>query len=296
VPNGTLQKVTIFSSRAFPTLGRSPVRCAEPAGRLLVAGQPVAVAMHPGRVPAELASSDWLVVQSRAPRELGFYSAFAGPRITLSLDGPKADPGHELFHFDTGGGIACAQCHPEGAEDGRVWNFDPIGPRRTQALHVGLAGTEPFHWDGDFQNLRQLINDLFHNRAGVGVPPMDRIARLEAWLGSLRPPPPIVARGTAPAVRGKKLFESDAVGCTKCHAGAEVATSSNQDVGVDSPHAFQVPSLRGVGYRAPLMHNGCARTLRDRFDPACGGGDRHGRTSQLSAPEIDDLIAYLESL
>jgi hypothetical protein len=43
------------------------------------------------------------------------------------------------------------------------------------------------------------------------------------------------------------------------------------------------------------MHDGCAATLRDRFG-ACGGGDNHGHTSQLTPAELDDLIAYLESL
>jgi hypothetical protein len=45
------------------------------------------------------------------------------------------------------------------------------------------------------------------------------------------------------------------------------------------------------------MHNGCAPTLKDRFDKAlCGGGDAHGTTSGLSPAEIQDLIAFLESL
>jgi hypothetical protein len=45
------------------------------------------------------------------------------------------------------------------------------------------------------------------------------------------------------------------------------------------------------------MHDGCAATLRERFtDPTCGGGDRHGRTSELSPAQVDDLIAYLMSL
>ena len=44
------------------------------------------------------------------------------------------------------------------------------------------------------------------------------------------------------------------------------------------------------------MHDGCAATLRDRFNPACGGGDRHGVTSQLSSAQIDDLVAYLQTL
>jgi hypothetical protein len=57
-----------------------------------------------------------------------------------------------------------------------------------------------------------------------------------------------------------------------------------------------VPSLRGVAFRGPFIHNGCAATLRDRFDPGCGGGDQHGHTSQLGESDLGDLIAYLESL
>ncbi|WP_437548016.1 hypothetical protein WME97_48425 [Sorangium sp. So ce367] len=43
------------------------------------------------------------------------------------------------------------------------------------------------------------------------------------------------------------------------------------------------------------MHDGCAKTLRDRFDPVCGG-DRHGDVSALAPAQLDDLVAYLESL
>jgi hypothetical protein len=64
----------------------------------------------------------------------------------------------------------------------------------------------------------------------------------------------------------------------------------------EARQSLQVPSLRGVGYRAPFLHNGCAATLRARFDPACGGGDLHGKTSQLTDDQIGDLVSYLESL
>ena len=40
--------------------------------------------------------------------------------------------------------LACASCHPEGHDDGQVWNFSALGPRRTQSLAGGIAGTEPF--------------------------------------------------------------------------------------------------------------------------------------------------------
>ena len=56
-----------------------------------------------------------------------------------------------------------------------------------------------------------------------------------------------------------------------------------------------MPALVGVAWRTPLMHNGCADTLRDRFG-ACGGGESHGHTSQLAPAQIDDLVAYLETL
>ena len=36
--------------------------------------------------------------------------------------------------------VACATCHPEGAEDGHVWLFPGDGPRRTQTLLGGLSG------------------------------------------------------------------------------------------------------------------------------------------------------------
>jgi hypothetical protein len=43
------------------------------------------------------------------------------------------------------------------------------------------------------------------------------------------------------------------------------------------------------------MHDGCAATLHERFNPACGGNN-HGATSQLTAGQIDDLVAYLNTL
>jgi hypothetical protein len=43
------------------------------------------------------------------------------------------------------------------------------------------------------------------------------------------------------------------------------------------------------------MHDSCAATLCDRFDPACGG-DKHGDVSGLSAAQIDDIVAYLTAL
>lgn len=290
-------RVTVYRTEYLPTKGRAVVSCVNDEGRLVVRGQPVALSIVPGSVPAPIATTDWLVVQTRAPASLSFYQGFTAARTTLALDGPETpDEAHALFHVDGGGGIACAQCHPEGGEDGRVWKFLPFGDRRTQAPNVGLEGTEPFHWSGNLADVRALVDEVFVRRMGGTPRPQSTVEHLERWLYSLRPPAPIVDPASAAAVRGKAIFESREVGCTNCHAGAGVAKNTNEDVGVASPETFQIPSLRGVGYRAPFLHNGCAATLRDRFDPSCGGGDRHGTTSGLSPAEIDDLIAYVSSL
>jgi hypothetical protein len=86
------------------------------------------------------------------------------------------------------------------------------------------------------------------------------------------------------------------VGCTTCHAGAHFTDNRTLAVGtLPSGAALQVPSLVAIGYRAPFMHDGCAATLLERFDPSCGGAT-HGNTAQLAPDQITDLVAYLESL
>jgi hypothetical protein len=206
------------------------------------------------------------------------------------------DTGYSLFHRVSGAGLACASCHPEGMDDGHVWNFQGMGERRTQGLDVGLEGTAPFHWDGALGDLSALMDEVFVGRMGGVFQSPERLAALQDWIFAIRSLP---AKRTAddPAVlRGQELFNSAEVGCATCHAGSKATNNLSLIIRTGETQLMQVPSLVGVGYRSPLMHDGCAETLRDRFDPACGGGDNHGHTSQLSETELDDLIAYMQSL
>ncbi len=98
----------------------------------------------------------------------------------------------------------------------------------------------------------------------------------------------------AAAVRGRALFNDEKTACATCHAGGPLTNNKTVDVGTGE--ALQVPSLSRISMRAPYMHDGCAKTLRDRFTSPCGGGDKHGVTSHLSQAQIDDLVAFLESL
>src|SRR5262249_15270731 len=108
--------------------------------------------------------------------------ANSNPTVVNLGGAPMLDTGHELFHRDSGAGIACAECHAEGGEDGRVWKFKPIGPRRTQSLHVGIAGTEPFHWDGDMSDLGVIMEEVFVKRMGGAHQSTDRVTALRSWL------------------------------------------------------------------------------------------------------------------
>jgi mono/diheme cytochrome c family protein len=248
-----------------------------------VTGQPTAVAFT---------SDGAIVVQSREPAQLIVLSS-AEPRVIELGGDSRLDTGHELFHRDAGGGLACASCHGEGGDDGHVWQFARLGPRRTQAVNVGLRGTEPFHWSGDMADLRMIMSEVFVTRMG-GVPQSpERVDALADWLFAQEPPIPLRSADDEAVQRGEELFHSERAACGSCHSGENLTSNESKDVGTGGP--FQVPSLVGIAYRAPFIHTGCAATLRDRFDPACGG-ESHGNVDDLDDAQLDDLIAYLESL
>jgi hypothetical protein len=202
------------------------------------------------------------------------------------------DPGRDRFHRATFSGLACASCHPEGTEDGLVWEFDTLGPRRTQFIGGNLQARAPYHWDGDMTDLSQLIHDVLINRMGSEPLSEGEEEALEQFLFKLPPPPAPTNLDPVAIERGRGLFESAELGCTTCHNGAVMTNNSRADVGTGG--RFKVPSLIGVGWRAPYMHTGCAATLRDRFG-ACGGTE-HGATSTLDEAQLNDLVTYLQSL
>jgi hypothetical protein len=234
--------------------------------------------------------------QNRVVSQMRDPSALLYDGVTISLPGASVTtPGFTTFHMATGKAfISCASCHPEGGDDGRVWQFSDLGERRTQNIRGGVLARAPFHWSGDIANMSDLVQVVLIGRMN-GLPlDADGIAALGHWMDAqpaIAPPPPadVLAVG-----RGADLFNDTAVGCTACHSGPQLSTHQLIDVGTGAP--FKVPSLISVGYRAPYLHDGCALTLADRFDPICGGGDTHGQTSQLTPAQIGDLVAYLESL
>jgi mono/diheme cytochrome c family protein len=224
-------------------------------------------------------------------------AAFENERgISLKPDN-RVDAGKNVFHKQTFSGLACASCHPEGREDGQVWDFAGLGKRRTQSLAGNITRRGPYHWEGDMKDLSMLMDEVFSGRMAGGQLSSLEKRSLGPWLDSIAQPAPKPAKNAevaAAVTRGKALFESPQVACVGCHTGELMTNNVRFDVGTAG--TFKVPSLVGVGARAPFLHNGCAATLRARFDGSCGGGDFHGRTSQLTGAQLDDLTAYMDSL
>jgi hypothetical protein len=231
-----------------------------------------------------------LIAQGRRPARLYVLTQNRAP-IVLS-DVAREDTGHRLFHAVTVGGIACASCHPEGGDDGRTWKFTGIGARRTQTMRGKITQTAPFHWDGDMTDLGTLMTNVFQGRMSGPPVTAEHAAVLGKFLDSIPALAPERAPTDAAALRGRMVFA--AAGCEACHSGPALTNNTTVDVGTGKP--LQVPTLRGISHRLPLMHTGCAKTLVQRFDPSCGGGDRHGVTSSLGPAQIADLVAYLETL
>jgi mono/diheme cytochrome c family protein len=214
-------------------------------------------------------------------------------KVTFRLPGPLGyDSGRALFHRQTGAGFACASCHPEGRDDGQVWDF-AVGPRRTQNLAGGVLARAPFHWNGDLADLDQLMTAVFQQRMLGGLVTNSEHVSLGPWLDRIPAPRASISDADAVA-RGQALFVAPEQNCVSCHMGESFTSNVLADVATGGQ--FKVPSLVGLGSRAPYMHDGCATTLRERFSVICGGGDSHGRTSHLTEAQISDLIAYLESL
>jgi hypothetical protein len=194
----------------------------------------------------------------------------------------------------TDSGLTCVTCHPDGGDDGRAWDFQRIGLRRTPSLRGGILATAPFHWDGDLTNVGTLMREVFTRRMGGGAVSDAQVAALCAWVDGIAAVPVAHAGDAAQLARGEAIFRSATAACATCHTGDRMTNNQTLDVGTRG--AFQVPSLMGLAGRAPYMHDGCATSLRVRFTNAtCGGGDRHGRTSHLSAAQLDDLVAWLET-
>lgn len=127
-------------------------------------------------------------------------------------------------------------------------------------------------------------------------------------------------RGNADAItavekEGYRLFKN--FGCVACHQGVNVGGNMYQMLGVVGDYfkdrggiteadyglynvtqkeadryTFKVPSLRNIALTAPYFHDGSQKTLH----AAVGTMARYQLGRQLSAPEIDKIVGFLNTL
>lgn len=326
-PNGLVST----SGGLTPTFGTTPkdptvaigvigVSGTSPSFRTTVKGLQVQAMTYGGQ---SVDGQPLLLVQTREPASIQAFNTKtteypnqvpptgALPVWTVALSG-VSDTGFDLFHTQTASAIACASCHPEGGDDGHVWHFisqevdtqdqkacqapgtgipAPANERRTQSLRGGILQTAPFHWDGDMNGIGDIMTNVFTNGMAGGEVTPEQSQVVARWINAIPRLPQRVDLEGAKVERGRVLFEGKG-GCASCHSGA--AFTNNTTVSVaNGGGPLQVPNLMGIGDRAPFIHNGCAKTLADRFNPECGG-DKHGNA--LTTDEQSDVITYLESL
>jgi DNA-binding beta-propeller fold protein YncE len=233
-----------------------------------------------------------VLVQTREPAALWVFDAQGGPSANIILSTTsRQDTGVDIFHTQAGALMACAGCHPEGGDDGHVWMLDGK-PRRTPSLRGTIAGTAPYHWPGDESSLDSLVFDVYTQRMSGAFLEKTQLATLENWVQAIPAPKAPSWLDASSVQRGAAIFASTDAGCSTCHSGAKLTNNQSLDVGTGG--AFQVPPLVGVGWRTPLLHDGCAHTILDRFGKCSTQG--HGSLGGLTPANITDLASYLESL
>ncbi len=239
-----------------------------------------------------------------------------GPRLKLAEDvlAPDAAMGRKLFFSAIDSrmtassvGAACATCHYDGRDDGHTWEF-PDGPRQTPTLAGRMiTKTAPFHWSGEFPTLRDFLDVTVRQRMGGGLVDSQMAGQLAAFIDAMPTPdnPYKHAAPTEAQQRGAQLFLK--AQCDECHTGETLTNNKQANVGTfvldgnDPDNAtvrqrgLNTPSLLGVARSAPYLHDGSAATLKERLLKT-RYSDQHGKTSQLTDAELDDLVEFLRIL
>src|SRR5262249_11144077 len=92
--------------------------------------------------------------------------------------------------------------------------------------------------------------------------------------------------------RGREVFRARE--CAECHAPPEYTSPGRFDVGLADEvgnRKFNPPSLRGVGGREPLLHDGRAERLGDVFRRV-----KHPNGAAYTDAAVNDLTAFLRTL
>jgi cytochrome c peroxidase len=239
-------------------------------------------------------------------------------RVVLG-DGGDADPirrGERVFARATTtfqGQFSCRSCHPDGHVDGLQYDFDIDGVGRdildNRSLQ-GLAGTEPFKWNGKNPSLRVQCGPRFAKVLTRSDPFSETdLDDLDAFIFSLPPTRTPSGPWTEAQKRGRELFFATqttdgreipyGMRCSTCHRPPLYTDRIPADVGTKGPNdntlLFDTPHLLGIAASAPYLHDGRAATLEEIWT-VYNPKDQHGITNYMNKIQLNDLIEYLKRL
>jgi cytochrome c peroxidase len=198
------------------------------------------------------------------------------------------------------GARSCTTCHPGGRADASVWKAGveatpgTPGGRRTRSLR-GAWRAAPYYWDASETRLRTVIEQQLSVEMSGAVLPEHDLAALTSYVASLTP----FDRGrtqldgtpTEPVVltarRGWGVFRK--AGCMECHPPPSYLSPTPADIGTGG--AIDVPSLRGLGDRAPYGHDGRWASVEDAVKAHLAAAG-----IELSFDERLYLLEYLKLL
>jgi mono/diheme cytochrome c family protein len=225
---------------------------------------------------------------------------------TISL-GPlreltEVERGEQLFYnarLSHDSWMSCNSCHTDGHTNGQTNDNLSDGsfgaPKRVLSL-LGVAETGPWAWNGTIESLEtQVRNSVTKTMRGT-APSDQQVADLVAYMKTLKAPPPPMGfdeRSNAAAIDAGRLVFARS-NCKSCHAPPTYTSKIAYDVGLTDDAGntrFNPPSLRGVGWRTSLFHDGRAGSLDEVFVKY-----KHRLAEPLSRQEVDELVAFLRSL
>jgi YVTN family beta-propeller protein len=235
--------------------------------------------------------------------------------------GPSPAPtlarrGEAIFHDATRSSnqwFSCNTCHSDGGHtNGNDFDTSNDGWQDLSTSHTRsrkkvptlrrVTHTGPWTWHGWQSSLDASMFESFTKSMQGPDPSPDDVQAIVAYLGTLEfPPNPYRASDgsiTESARRGQTLFNSSRLNCASCHSGPELTDGKIHDVGLgergDRYDGHNPPSLVGTYDKDPYLHDGRAATLRDMLTSDHGPESLNNTT--LTDSELDDLIAYLQSL
>ena len=215
--------------------------------------------------------------------------------------------GEILFHDATAcfeNWLSCVTCHPDARADGFNWDLlnDGTGNLKNTKSMLLAYETPPcmitgIRADGETAVRAGFTHILFMRYQD------ENACCVDEYLKALKPlPSPRLVDGklSESAARGKKLFESEKIGCSTCHPKDSYFTDMRlHRVGSQDPNdffdKFDTPTLVEVWRTAPYLNTGMWTSVRQLLEEG-KHGVKDGRFDELTPQEQDDLIEYVLSL